>query len=364
MCKDIPVLEIQPQGNTIIRNYNLLPINIRKKDVNIEDFYSEWVNNRAISISRTNAKAILNSLRLSQTNTSAICKACHAVNLLDSYWIKDSSEKLTWKDVNLFHNELTKSLAVTALTGNSAFRENGRLHTPELTTQGVSAKAWWRENGQIYLYKIGKKELAASRILDAIGIEHVRYEEVSENRLKEIAGDERMKFLEEQKEKVVKCKLLSNLDTAIVSFEEFSIYCEYEGKNPFEEVLKMDAVHYYQMQIADFIISNEDRHIGNWGFYMESDTGKLMGLHPLFDHDHAFSSKEDIISQTSEYDESLLSAAIKAQHILGLDMDGVKRLEKPEEISQKQWNRVLTNAELLTNLSEDSPISTGGGRNL
>lgn len=348
MSKDIPVLEILSNGSTIIKNYNLLPVNIRKRDVNIEDFYSEWINNRAISVSRTNAKAILNSLRISQTNASAICRACHGVNLLDSYWMKDSGEDLAWKDVSLYQNALTKSLAVTALTGKSGMRENGKIHTPELTTQGVSAKAWWREQDFIYLYKVGKKELAASRILDALGIEHVKYEEVDRDRLKELVTDERKDFLDETGEKVVKCRLLTDEDRAMVSFEEFAVFCEYEGKNPYKEVLKMDAGHYYEMQVADYILSNDDRHIGNWGFYMDSNTGELGKLYPLLDHDHAFSEREYILSQTSEQEESLLFAAVKAQKQAKINLEAVREIEKPGEISAEQWNRVLKNAVALS----------------
>ena len=50
-----------------------------------------------------------------------------------------------------------------------------RIHTPELTAQGMAAKAWIRQNGELYLYKVGKKELAASRILDALSVPHVTY---------------------------------------------------------------------------------------------------------------------------------------------------------------------------------------------
>lgn len=347
MCKNIPVLEILESGNCKVLKYELLPVNIRKKDVNIEDYYSEWITNRALSISRTNAKAILNSLRLSQTNRAAICKACHAVNLFDAYWIKEKNESITWDDINLFHNDFSKSLAITALTGKT-IRENGKIHTPELTTQGVSAKAWWHENGGLYLYKVGRKELAASKILDALKIDHVKYEEVVEKDLQEVMTKERRDSLKEQNEKVVKCKLISSEEKSMVTFEEFMIYCEYHEKNPFEEVLKIDAKHYYEMQVADYIISNDDRHIGNWGFFMDSGTGCIEKLYPLLDHDHAFSKEEDIIAQTTEKDTSLLYAAIEAQLHVNIEIQNVLNMEKPDFLEDDEWNQVQNNVRTLS----------------
>lgn len=53
-------------------------------------------------------------------------------------------------------------------------------------------------------------------------------------------------------------------------------------------VKKLDAENYYKTIVVDYLISNSDRHDQNWGFYMDNDTGELIGLHPIFDHNNAF----------------------------------------------------------------------------
>lgn len=58
-------------------------------------------------------------------------------------------------------------------------------------------------------------------------------------------------------------------------------------------VKKMDAGNYYKVQIADYILGNEDRHGANFGFFMDNRSRKLQGLYPLMDHDHAFSEDGD-----------------------------------------------------------------------
>ena len=40
--------------------------------------------------------------------------------------------------------------------------------------------------------------------------------------------------------------------------------------------------------IVDYLCSNPDRHLQNWGVYYNPDTMEIKGLHPLFDHNNAF----------------------------------------------------------------------------
>ena len=47
----------------------------------------------------------------------------------------------------------------------------GKIYTPELTNQGLSAKSWYKDkDDNLWLYKIGRKELPASAILDKLNI--------------------------------------------------------------------------------------------------------------------------------------------------------------------------------------------------
>lgn len=48
----------------------------------------EWASNRTLSIGRSYAKEILNSMRLPQSNRYAVCKACRGLSLEDAYWIR------------------------------------------------------------------------------------------------------------------------------------------------------------------------------------------------------------------------------------------------------------------------------------
>jgi len=101
------------------------------------------------------------------------------------------------------------------------------------------------------------------------------------------------------------------------------------------------------MQIADYLLNNNDRHEQNWGFLMEHASGKIIGFCPLFDHDHAFSSYENVMSQTSEEPISLFDAARRVQAELKMDLQPLLQMEHPTMLSDTQWEQVKERARRL-----------------
>ncbi|WP_077612457.1 hypothetical protein [Clostridium sp. Marseille-P2415] len=338
MLKDTPVLEIEDYCCRIL-DYEHLPISLRYREVNFDDVMHGWTENRTMNIGKTNAKKLLAGFRISQSNPYLIARLFHFASLTDCYWLKESGENLTWKQMNLFRNPLEKAVSATALMGvNGSFRELvQKVHTPELTVQGMAAKAWIRESDGLYLYKVGKKEIAASKILDALNIPHVSYLEAEEADLRQIADQEHIDRIYFSGEKIVKCKIISTEEKAIVSWEDFQIYCSYHDINEYDYIRQSDPAAYYQMQAVDYILGNEDRHGANFGFFMDNQTGSLLGFYPLMDHDHAFSTDKNIPSQTSELEESLQEAAFNAIRSVNIELSNVLEMEKPEEITDAEW---------------------------
>ena len=185
LLKDTPILEIKDDGTCIVLDFDRLPFALRKENIAYSEFV-EWAMNRTLSLGRSYAKEILNTLRLSQNNRYAIFKACRGLSLEDAYWVKQDGDNQTWEDVNLFYNSLTLFVTEVSLSGrNKQFKVDvdikHNIHTPELTTLGASAKGWIRHEDGLYLHKVGKYELPACEILDALGIEHIPYRESTED---------------------------------------------------------------------------------------------------------------------------------------------------------------------------------------
>ena len=194
MMKNTKVLETNKDGSIMIYEEKLLPFSLQKEDLTYEDFFFNWLSVRPLSIGRTNAKAILNNAGIPQ-NSLTIARICHGMNLSDCYWVKEREEDTSWDKDNLYDHDMDPLYADTALTGKSHHLSKDKFHTPELTAQGVSAKCWIKENDGIYLYKVGRKELPASEILDVLGIDHVHYEKAEQ--LKEYLSKDRIKKIED-----------------------------------------------------------------------------------------------------------------------------------------------------------------------
>ena len=287
MSKDIEVALINFDTNTFkVYKPDLMPFDLRGKGV---DLYNvrDWLSDRVLSISRSNAKKIVSALKLNQNNRIQICLACKGLSLSDCYWLKAFNDtESTWENVNLYRNSLNKAIAQIALTGNYVTIQ-GKIRTPELTGQGVYAKCWKRMYGDIYLCKSGSRmgkgnealvEILCSDILEQLDINHVDY-------IQSNAGGRI----------VSRCRNIANENISICEIDSFRNYCNRENLdlNKWLESQKL----YFQMLIVDYLILNEDRHSGNWGIYFDANTGKPLRLHPLFDHNGAFDNNGDKMSK-------------------------------------------------------------------
>ena len=344
MMKNTKVLETNKDGSIMIYEEKLLPFSLQKEDLTYEDFFFNWLSVRPLSIGRTNAKAILNNAGIPQ-NSLTIARICHGMNLSDCYWVKEREEDTSWDKDNLYDHDMDPLYADTALTGKSHHLSKDKFHTPELTAQGVSAKCWIKENDGIYLYKVGRKELPASEILDVLGIDHVHYEKAEQ--LKEYLSKDRIKKIEDVGEIIVRSKLITNKQQGIIPFEEFAVWCaNQEIDDEYEEAKRRDEKSYYEMQIVDYILNNSDRHVGNWGFYFDVEENKLQGMYPLMDHDHSFDEEETLMSQTNE-GKTLLEAARIAQAQLNLPVKDILEIPKPEYLMDNEWEQVRKRVMML-----------------
>lgn len=249
-----------------------------------------WFANRVLLLSRTNAKKIYDMLDFDQEdhdeNKFDIAMTCRGVSVLDKYWVKLDGENISWANVDIKRNPLNEIVAQVALHGDSLTFQ-GSYITPEITTNGVFAKAWRRHNdGLLWLHKLGynggdqsRIEVAVSGILDKCNVNHVHYE----------AGSDCGEY-------VCMCPCMTNDEYSVISAKEYKTYCSENDLDFVDEVLRIDHDNYYKMHIVDYLISNGDRHSHNWGFYINSNTMDVKSLHPLFDHNNAFDPK--IMSNT------------------------------------------------------------------
>lgn len=352
MHKDRRVASINIDGTCKIYYSTFLPYNLyleESDDIddrlnNLVNFYA-WCSSRVLTLDRKYAKEILNSLGMKQAVTdkerAAIAISYHCVSMMDVYWVKGLREKVVFDDVNIFKHSLTDVFVDVSLRGRSLTVENAELIVPgdiapDVGTPGVAPKAWVRRDNTFKLFKDGherdvKAELLASKIVDCFDVEHVKYEK------DEFDG-----------QPVSACKIITSEDRSIVAAEYVDIYAINNDISLMDIVLEKGYKAYYMMNIMDYLIGNNDRHWGNWGFWVDNKTNKIGSLYPLMDFNKAFKAYSNIEGAMCLPEGARITqkdAAISAVKRIGLNQ--IKEVEREWFDDIQNWKMFNQRLELL-----------------
>ncbi|MDD3218708.1 MAG: hypothetical protein PHC41_08375 [Lachnospiraceae bacterium] len=288
------VASVNTSGKCEIYEKNYMPYNLYMEAEaqefdelfnNLSNFYF-WCASRMLTLDRTYAKEILNSIGVSQAVTDKerahIALSYHCVVLTDIYWVKEFDEPVTFAEINLYENHLDNAFVDVSLRGRQVTIENSTLIADDLSTGGMFPKAWIRESDGFYLLKDGgmdavHREVLASKVSQCFKCNQVYYEESNY-----------------KGEPVSKSKIITSVKYSLVSREAFDIYAKNQDIDVMEFIKKLDSINYYTMNIIDYLIGNTDRHWGNWGFLVDNQTNQPVRLYNLMDFNRAFSAYDTI----------------------------------------------------------------------
>ena len=202
----------------------------------------------------------------------------HAISLNDTIWIKEEKSSLSWNDVSPYIHPFNTSIARAAFIGDYTTLSNlSHSLSPEFGTNGTFAKCWVRENGVIRLIKRGSEgfsnsglepysEYYTSQVLEAFRADHIDYRLTMRNG--KLAS---------------KCNLFTSEDLGLVPCSAFGEISNFARLVRWYSEHKMvDSLA--EMIVADALIFNQDRHLGNFGCLFENNTGKIVKAAPLYDH--------------------------------------------------------------------------------
>lgn len=232
---------------------------------NVTNFYY-WCASRMLTLDRTYAKEILNSIGVSQSVTdrerAQIALSYHCLSLLDVFWVKGEKENIRFEDINLYTHSLSNALVDIALRGHQMTVTNAHLLANDLSTGGCYPKVWVRKDDGFYLYKDGgqdavEREVLASKICRCFDCHQVLYEQgMFEN------------------EPVSISKIMTSQRYSLVTYAAYDVYCTNHDWNTLDKILELDAHGYYMMNILDYLVGNE--------------TNQPIRLHDLMDFNRAF----------------------------------------------------------------------------
>ena len=279
---------------------------------NLANFY-HWCASRVLSLDRTYAKEIMNSLGVTQSVTdrdrAQISLSYHCVSLNDVFWVRTAGEKVTFAELNLYDNPLNEAVIPLPLKGKHLTVTDKEL-APDLSTKGCFPKAWIRSGTEFRLLKDGgeeavRRELLASKICQCFDVPQVTYEE----------------YLYDG-EVVTQSTLVTSKRYSMVSKMAYDVYAINNNLDTIEECIRLDPIVYYGMNILDYLVGNTDRHPENWGFLVDNDTNQPVSLYPLMDLNMSFQAydKLDGANCQTVLPRKLTQreAAIEAVQVIGL----------------------------------------------
>ncbi|WP_261787927.1 HipA domain-containing protein [Fusobacterium necrophorum] len=293
-------VEKQPDGevnNFLLKDINkknqkLFPLNLEVNSSGIQ----KWIETRKAPKNRNLIDKVFEKIAKSKKNVMDYIDVSFGLSLNDCYWIipSDKKDEYKWEKYNLYKNKFSEVIGNIAFTGYGE-KITGVTTSPEMTTNGMLKKCWHIENEKIYLYKGSTQEFANQ------GKE--AYSEFYSSQVAKIFFGN----IKSEKELSYTNYSLKEFHNQIVSSCEL-FTTEDKGYIPIEMVLKNKGIvfnsldtkiipeikkiygteNFEDLMVFDAIIGNTDRHLGNFGMFIDNNTNKILEPAPIFDNGLSF----------------------------------------------------------------------------
>ena len=263
------ILKVTPSANP-----ELLPLGSNQG----ADSLRKWWLRRAIPISQGNIAALLQQEGIPSTQSLLVQNL--GLSLSDHYWIRPQKSDLTWKDVSPFSNAF----------GDLSETASAQFYSPDAALQGDLIKKWLIVDDARCLLKGNRgansqqslNEVLASMLHEKQGFSnHVRYRPVKfTGSASEQYGCICEDFASETLEFIPAIDVVNSVkkDNAISTYEHFIHVCTEHGLSEQE----VRGFLEYQV-LTDFVLTNTDRHLNNFGILRDSQTLKFVRMAPIFD---------------------------------------------------------------------------------
>ena len=262
----------------------------------------EWWKLRAIPDSRKGIRQVLS--RLSEATSQSLMLSSYGLSLTDHYWIQPVGQELYWKDLNFYENDFGDELGdiLTDSERERSVSDGISKLSPSVSVNGDMKKKWIIRGGRRYLLKVNPSyhsqqavnEVIAGKLHERLGWKnYVSYEVGTIH----ISG---------RKYPCSLSPMFTSVETEFVS--AYQIVAAYKVPNDISlyEALIRQAVSLgadekevraflEYMILTDFILTNTDRHLNNFGFIYDPRQHRLSGMAPLFDTGNSLFYDYDVI---------------------------------------------------------------------
>ncbi|WP_279155150.1 type III toxin-antitoxin system ToxN/AbiQ family toxin [Thomasclavelia cocleata] len=280
-----------------IYNAEYAPLECFNKDKLDSERMTAWFKGRGIPSWRDGLDDFLENLGIE--NKDFLLNRAYGLSLSDQYWMNPVERLMDWKDINFFDHDFNSQDFIDA-SFEDKFVDNRAVdfYSPNNTSDGMLKKAWIvGEDNQRYLLKGSFKrkglepfnEVLSGMIAQAINLEYIPYTiEVMNKTL----------FL--------KCKCFIGKDTELISAYAILAKENIDMKencvnvmNHYIRILKEKSVFAVEEKLAkmfilDYLMVNQDRHLGNFGIIRNVNSLKWEDIAPNFDSGQAMFSQKEV----------------------------------------------------------------------
>ena len=256
-----------------------------------------WLLNRGVPITRQSLKL---DLRLCGVATPfELMLRNNGLSLTDHYWICERSSNQTWDGVNLYTNDFRSSFSLDLRDDKRSIAGKTNF-VPSASLKGDLKKKWIIDgNGVRRLVKGNYGNTCRQSISEVFAAElHKRQSRVNYTpySLIEISSDKQLiigcecpNFTDINTEFISAIDIIDRLKKPNdMSYYEFFIRVCYNNG--------LDLRYFLEYQIlTDFIISNSDRHLNNFGIIRNSHSLQWLMPAPIFDSGNSMFYKSNYI---------------------------------------------------------------------
>ena len=247
----------------------------------------KWWQRRAVPVSQGNIRRILERIGITPQN---YLEQNLGLSLTDHYWIKPVEAEYGWRDVNLFTNDFRDAVGEMQLSGHidDVPELPTNAFSPSSSVQGELRKKWIISEGTRFLVKGNHggnsqeslNEVVASLLHQRQGKQpFVTYSPI------QIQQDHPLcciceSFASDNIEFIPAIDVVESMkkDNALSLYEHFIKVCSAHG---LEDSMTRDFLEY--QILTDFILTNTDRHLNNFGILRDTNTLQFIGMAPIFD---------------------------------------------------------------------------------
>lgn len=310
MHRDDPVcmVSIDPVSGTMLRVSQKKVQELLPMGGSIDtEMLRKWWQRRAVPMSQGKIQRILEQMGITTPQEYLVKNL--GLSLTDHYWIKPLDMDLGWKDINLFTNDFRDPVGDMQFDEQADILElSEHAFSPSSSVQGELRKKWIIMDGKRCLVKgnhgSNSQESLNEVVATLLHKKQARQPYVTYNTMR--LGDHSQiycvceSFTSDEVELIPAIDIVDSKkkDKATSLYEHFIQVCREHGLD--EDITRPFLE--YQI-LTDFILTNTDRHLNNFGVLRDAKTLKFIGMAPIFDSGNSMFWQNPRLGGTADFTE-------------------------------------------------------------